>query len=353
MAGGPDQLKSPQPPSSFSESPSVRKATMINPVQLKRAAPESLLPQAHWQRSRSPAYARLKAAVLTLAGRCTAGSIQDAVGGHAALIKLTNTHDRLTQACRAISLDVDGRSLWDTPLGELWTPAGSSPKYVAGIVAEQMMAAYSHPGMPECRGEIVLDCGANVGIFTRQAVSRGAKLVVAVEPSHENAVCLQRNLASEIDEGKVILVRKALGDQEGELWLDTSNRANPGSWTVSSHASPQGQSVVVTTVDKIVEDLRLPRVDRLKIDVEGFELAALVGAQATLAKWQPSFVVAVEHGNEDAAKVISAIRQIDDLGPRYRFHCGFHRCDEKRRLLPQIVYFAPRNRRKHDLMKGS
>ena len=32
-------------------------------------------------------------------------------------------------------------------------------------------------------GDIVLDCGANIGVYTRVALNRGAKLVVAIEPA--------------------------------------------------------------------------------------------------------------------------------------------------------------------------
>jgi FkbM family methyltransferase len=38
---------------------------------------------------------------------------------------------------------------------------------------------------------VVLDCGANVGVHTREALERGAKLVVAIEPAPERmALCL-------------------------------------------------------------------------------------------------------------------------------------------------------------------
>jgi len=313
-----------------------------NPIQLEGGPVNRAPIAAHWSRSRSSAYARIKATVLALAGRYNAGSMREAVRGHSALIELTNTHDRLTPACIVISSDADGRILWNTPLGELWTPAEASAKYVAGIVAEQMVAAYSSSRRPDFRGEVVLDCGANVGIFTRNAVSRGAKLVVAVEPSSENALCFRRNLAAAIQSGKVILVEKALAECESELWLDTSNHRNPGSWVVSSSVGEEGQRVAVTTVDKIVQELGLQRVDRLKIDVEGFELKALMGARATLKRFEPKFAVAVEHNNQEVAQVISEISQT--VGDRYRSHCSFYRCDDQRRLHPQMVYFVPRKR---------
>jgi hypothetical protein len=32
-------------------------------------------------------------------------------------------------------------------------------------------------------GDVILDCGANVGVFTRTALNRPASLVVTVEPA--------------------------------------------------------------------------------------------------------------------------------------------------------------------------
>ena len=291
-----------------------------------------------WRRSRSSGYSGVKAMLLALAGHSRAGSIRDAIRGHKALIRLLNVQDSLLAECRRLSSDQDGRVLWATPLGEIWTPAEASAKYLTSIIAEQVVDCYSHPSLPEPQGEVILDCGGNIGLYTRQALNRGAKLVVAVEPSSENAVCFRRNLAAEIESGKVILLEKALGDTEGELWLDTSNRGNPGSWSVSRIPGSQRHRVALTTVDRIVNDLGLSLLDRIKIDVEGYEVEVVTGARSALARFHPNFVLAAEHANEDVSEMIAALRQIDSVGDRYSFHCGLHRCDDHRRLHPQIIY---------------
>ena len=47
-------------------------------------------------------------------------------------------------------------------------------------------------------GDIVLDCGASDGDFTREALQAGAKKVVAIELAPQSIECLRRNLGSEI-----------------------------------------------------------------------------------------------------------------------------------------------------------
>lgn len=187
-----------------------------------------------------------------------------------------------------------------------------------------------------------MDCGGNIGLFTRHAITRGAQRVIVFEPSAENALCLRRNLEAEIRDGRVLLIEKAVGDREAEVWLDTSNRANPGSWKVSSTSNSHGQLVPVTTLDREVRDLGLLRLDRIKIDVEGFEMEVIKGARSTLARFVPNFAVAVEHPGEDPAEFVSAVRRDVWIESHYDLHCGFHACDEKRRLRPQIVYFVRR-----------
>jgi len=76
-------------------------------------------------------------------------------------------------------------------------------------------------------GDVVLDCGANVGVYTRDALDSGAKLVVAIEPAPENIECLRRNFAPEVAAGRVIVYPKGVWDKDDFLTLnvDPNNSA--------------------------------------------------------------------------------------------------------------------------------
>jgi tRNA G37 N-methylase Trm5 len=65
--------------------------------------------------------------------------------------------------------------------------------------------------------DIVVDAGANIGIFTLLA-ARKAKLVIAVEPDPENFEYLKRNVRLNRAEN-VVLVNKALSNYVGEGFM--------------------------------------------------------------------------------------------------------------------------------------
>jgi hypothetical protein len=63
--------------------------------------------------------------------------------------------------------------------------------------------------------------------------------------------------------------------------------------------------VQATTIDQMVEDLGLPGVDFIKMDIEGAEQHALLGAARTLRRYQPRLGLAAYHRRDDHA-VLSA-----------------------------------------------
>jgi hypothetical protein len=75
------------------------------------------------------------------------------------------------------------------------------------------------------KDDIVLDCGAHVGVFTDTALQRGASKVVAIEPDPTNLECLCRNFQSEITSGRVIVAPKGVWnrDQIITLYIGAAN----------------------------------------------------------------------------------------------------------------------------------
>jgi hypothetical protein len=79
---------------------------------------------------------------------------------------------------------------WSTPWGTFWAPKDTSFPYLLG---EQVIRTYGDGPRRVQPGDVVIDRGANIGTFTREALLAGAAKVVSVEPSAENVECLRRN----------------------------------------------------------------------------------------------------------------------------------------------------------------
>jgi FkbM family methyltransferase len=141
------------------------------------------------------------------------------------------------------------------------------------------------PGFELSPGQVVIDLGANLGVFATRAARRvgPAGRVVAVEPHPDNFRRLQangrRNGLTWLD-----CVQAAAGDADGEATLFVHERGINHSLVRGAGASVP---VRVRTVDGLVRELGLSRVDFLKIDIEGAVPAALRGASETLRRFHP------------------------------------------------------------------
>lgn len=127
-------------------------------------------------------------------------------------------------------------------------------------------------------GSHFLDVGANIGAHTLVAAGLVGPTgrVVAVEPDPGSAAWLARNLGSNDVPGS--LVTQPLADGARRLAFTAQ-----GETTSQLAVEAPGSSVLTTTVDQLVRQHGLdPGRLVVKVDVEGWEAAVIVGADATL-----------------------------------------------------------------------
>ncbi len=147
-------------------------------------------------------------------------------------------------------------------------------------------------------GQLVMDLGAHVGYYTLLS----AKLVgptgrvYAFEPESKNYALLQQNIARNGYQN-VTAVNKAVADVSGarELFLSGLDNGFHSLFQLKLRQAPDAQPTVIeaVTLDDFLEGLGWPRVDLIKMDIEGGELTALEGMQQLLAR-QPSLNLIVE-----------------------------------------------------------
>ncbi|MEQ1885639.1 MAG: FkbM family methyltransferase [Bryobacteraceae bacterium] len=204
----------------------------------------------------------------------------------------------------------NGLELWQSPKRSAWSVQGD--KMIGFLFTEQARNIYQPAGHEVRAGDIVLDCGANIGMFTRTALDKGASRVIAIEPSPKTLEALRRNFESEIREGRVTVYPAGVWDRDSEIELavDANNLGN-SSMIESKKVEGQRVRVPVTTIDKIVAELKLPRVDFIKMDIEGAEKQALKGARGTIRHFRPRMSISLEHLDDDLTAIPAEIRAME------------------------------------------
>jgi FkbM family methyltransferase len=163
-------------------------------------------------------------------------------------------------------------------------------------------------------GMTFIDGGANDGIYSLFAAKRvGSEgTVLAIEPSAREFGRLSDNVR--LNSSPVSCVRAALGQAPGEATLAIAEAGHEGQNTIGAAVSnpkvttTDHERVRLTTIDELAADHSLDRLDVIKLDVEGSEVEALLGAKASIERHRPVILLEAE-----AERLASQNRTMDDL----------------------------------------
>jgi FkbM family methyltransferase len=137
----------------------------------------------------------------------------------------------------------------------------------------------------------ILDIGANVGqtaLRFRRAFPECQ--VFSFEPVPHTFEMLRRATSGD---PKIEALNYAMGQARGKAMIYTGNNSSTNTMLECGRdASGNAVEVQVETIDMFCEDRRIDSVDLLKIDVEGFELPVLRGAERMLRDGRVGFVYA-------------------------------------------------------------
>ncbi|MBR0687153.1 FkbM family methyltransferase [Bradyrhizobium manausense] len=151
-------------------------------------------------------------------------------------------------------------------------------------------------------GVIALDCGANIGVHTIEWASAmtGWGSVIAIEAQERIYYALAGNIAIN-NCFNALAVHAAVSSESGTMAVPNPNYFTPSSFgSLELRPRPSnefiGQPIDYTENTVIVrkmtlDELNLPRVDFIKIDIEGMEMEALAGAQATIKAYRPILLI--------------------------------------------------------------
>ena len=151
----------------------------------------------------------------------------------------------------------------------------------------------------------MLDVGAHIGMFAVIAAQITGKRgkVYAFEPAPSTYQLLKKTIAINAAE-TIAPLQKAVGAAVGKTTFFVSDSAADNGNSMVSYKEDRklnGIDIDITTVDTVVKDNNLTKVNFIKIDVEGVEYDTLRGAAETLKNLRPLCIVSI-HPEPIAAK---------------------------------------------------
>ena len=170
-------------------------------------------------------------------------------------------------------------------------------------------------------GEIFLDCGANVGMYSIWAAATRHVRVYAFEPESQNYALLNKNIVLNALGDRVSAFCMGLSDVSGLSALHMADLRSGASCHAVGEAldfkheplkTRYSQGCVVGRLDELVRTGAVPVPDHIKIDVDGFEPKVIAGARETLALPDvQSLLIEINQNLEDHRAMI---RQLNEMG---------------------------------------
>lgn len=188
-------------------------------------------------------------------------------------------------------------------------------------------------------GVLAIDCGANIGVHTVEWASAmtGWGSVMAVEPQERVYYALAGNIAIN-NCFNAVAMHAAVGAENGIVLVPTPDYLTPSSFGNLELQQRDGNEFIGQDIDYSAENsvpvqkiaidtLELPRVDLIKLDIEGMETDALAGAARTIERCQPIVLVETDKIDREALRAWLGQREyvVVDAGTNL---LAIHRADE-------------------------
>ncbi|GHV73889.1 hypothetical protein AGMMS49940_11910 [Spirochaetia bacterium] len=144
-------------------------------------------------------------------------------------------------------------------------------------------------------GDVVIDAGAWIGDFSAYVAAKGA-VAYAFEPVQKTFQLLCET--AKLNEGEIYPIRKGLGNKEEEIDVFINETLGGGDSIINNKGTLK-EKVVITTLDKFVEENNITKIDFIKADIEGAERDMLHGAVNVLKKFSPKLAICTYHLSDD------------------------------------------------------
>ncbi len=175
------------------------------------------------------------------------------------------------------------------------------------------------------RDGIVIDVGAHAGQYSKLFATLADRgFVYSVEPGSYARLILRIALCANRLRNVAILPM-ALGERSGVMTLKMPVKRSGAYGFGLSHLGPTDRSermaaeiVPLATLDDVIAELRLERLDFIKADIEGWEMHMIRGGSASLRRFKPALLLEMtERGFARAGDTLAGAWQVlEELGYR-------------------------------------
>lgn len=169
-------------------------------------------------------------------------------------------------------------------------------------------------------GQVLIDGGANIGAFSIPIATHVQDIkIIAFEPEPLIFETLIKNVELNNLKDKIICYPFGLSDKESDLIL----KSNQNCFTMAQFSNKKIENntilqlskdeniVKCVSLDRFLEETGINRCDAIKLDIEGAERMALVGASTIIKKYNPNLSIASYHLIDDPFYLPNLIKQIN------------------------------------------
>lgn len=166
--------------------------------------------------------------------------------------------------------------------------------------------------LPSCKNEIFVDLGAYIGdtideflaVYGKDSFDR----IYAYEMSEESVGILSKKT---IDNPNIIVKNQAVSDMVGKGSVSLNLES------ASANVLQEGEDISVTTLDQDIKE----RISMIKMDIEGSERKAILGAKKHICEEKPKMMVSVYHGFSDILEIWKLLKEVNS---DYKFYLRYY-----------------------------
>ncbi len=194
--------------------------------------------------------------------------------------------------------------------------------FMQGFTNNHAGQYFDHNILPDIKNIRFVDGGGYVGDTAAEVIKNypDFKKIYLIEPIKQHLDIAKRELAAF---NTIEFLNIGLSDKKSSMDFNEEK----------SFSTLDGQgdlTVDVDTLDHIIKEA----VDYIKLDIEGAEQQAILGAKQTIQKYHPVIAVCVYHKAEDWYKVPELILSIQ---PRYKIYLRHY----MEGIFESVMYFIP------------